>query len=275
MEVSELLQQTHKLPNVPDVVRELIQQLNNPNADYGEISEKVSKDQTMSLKILRLVNSAHFGLSRKVSSIDEAVVMLGMTQLKTLVIASGLAGSVSEVEGMNLKEFWSQSFRIATIAKWYASKTDNVDPDMAFTIGLIHNIGRLLLHLTKPKLAEAIQQRVKESGTSRSAAEMERLNFTTPEAGQALLDLWKFPEELGQAVRYHKNPMEAEPPNPACAVTNIACYLNACIRSKRSLEETMERFPLKVAALAGLPADIASSCEEAMALESGLDGLAG
>ena len=275
MEVSELLQQTHKLPNVPDVVRELIQQLNNPNADYGEISEKVSQDQTMSLKILRLVNSAHFGLSRKVSSIDEAVVMLGMTQLKTLVIASGLAGSVSEVEGMNLKEFWSQSFRIATIAKWYASKTDEVDPDMAFTIGLIHNIGRLLLHLTKPKLAEAIQVRVKESGCSRSAAEMERLNFTTPEAGKALLDMWKFPEELGDAVRYHKNPLAAETPNPACAITNLACYMNACIRSKRTPEEAAAKFPAKVAAIAGLPADIADSCEEVMALESGLDGLTG
>ncbi|GGK60842.1 HDOD domain-containing protein [Amphritea balenae] len=273
MEVSELLQQTHKLPNVPDIVRELIQQLNNPNADYGEIASKVTKDQTLSLKILRLVNSAHFGLSRKVSSIDEAVVMLGMVQLKTMVIASGIAGSVKEVEGLDLKQFWSESFRVASLAKWYAEKSRNVDPDVAFTVGLIHNIGRLLLHIAKPKLAEAIQKRVEESQCSRSEAEMERLNFTTPAAGQALLAHWKFPAELGDAVRHHKRPLEAEQPTALSAVVNVACYVNACIRKERSLEEVIANFPRSEAEVAGLPQDIASVSEEAMQVDSGLDGL--
>lgn len=274
MEISELLQQTNKLPNVPDVVRELIQQLNNPNADYGAIADKVTQDQTLSLKILRLVNSAHFGLSRKVSSIDEAVVMLGMVQLKTLVIASGIAGSVTEVEGLDLKKFWSESFRIGTLSKWYAEKTGSVDPDVAFTAGLIHNIGRLLLHITKPMLAQAIQTRVEESGCSRSEAEMERLNFTTPQAGQALLDLWKFPEELGVAVRNHKRPLEAEAPESLSAVINLACYINAAVRNNTALDEVIANFPADIAELAGLPADIASESETAMQLESGLDGLA-
>ncbi len=137
MEVSELLQQTHKLPNVPDVVRELIQQLNNPKADYSVIAAKVIHDQTLSLKILRLVNSAHFGLSRKISSINEAIIMLGMAQLKTMVIASGFTGSVKEVEGLDLKQFWAESFQIAELAKWFAEKSNNVDPDTAFTIQVI------------------------------------------------------------------------------------------------------------------------------------------
>lgn len=274
MEVSELLQQTSKLPNVPDVVRELIQQLNNPNANYGEIAEKVTKDQTLSLKILRLVNSAHFGLSRKVSSIDEAVVMLGMVQLKTLVIASGIAGSVTEVEGLDLKKFWSESFRVGTLAKWYAEKTGTVDPDVAFTAGLIHNIGRLLLHIAKPMLAQAIQTRVEESGCSRSEAEMERLNFTTPQAGQALLDHWQFPAELGIAVRNHKRPLDAEEPEALSAVINLACYINACIRKQVALEEVIANFPRAEAELAGLPNSIAAESEQAMQVESGLDGLA-
>ncbi|WP_432474030.1 HDOD domain-containing protein [Amphritea sp. HPY] len=273
MEVSELLQQSAKLPNVPDVVRELIQQLNNPNADYGSIAEKVTKDQTLSLKILRLVNSAHFGLSRKVSSIDEAVVMLGMVQLKTMVIASGIAGSVKEVEGLDLKKFWAESFRVATLAKWYAEKTEKVDPDVAFTVGLIHNIGRLLLHIAKPKLAEAIQKRIEESNCSRSAAEMERLNFTTPQAGQALLQHWQFPADLGEAVLNHKRPLEAENPTPLSAVVNIACYINACIRKERSIEEVIARFPRDEAGFAGLPREVIDETETAMQIDSGLDSL--
>jgi HD-like signal output (HDOD) protein len=274
MEIRELLEQTDKLPNVPEVVRQLIQQLNNPAADYGEIAEKVSQDQTLSLKILRLVNSAHFGLSRKVSSIDEAVVMLGMVRLKTLVIASGIAGSVKEVEGLDLKKFWSESFRVAALAKWFAERDTEVDPDIAFTAGLIHNIGRLLLHLSQPMRAQAIQTLIEESNCSRSDAEMERLGFTSPEAGQALLDMWNFPAELGIAVRQHKNPTSFEEQSSLSAVVNLACVVNSAIRNGDDVETLQGNFPAESAALAGVSADTIDNLEEALNLDSGLDGLA-
>lgn len=273
MEIRELLEQTSKLPNVPDVVKELIQQLNNPGAKYDEIAEKVAKDQTLSLKILRLVNSAHFGLSRKVSSIDEAVIMLGMARLKTMVIASGVVGSVKSVEGLDLKQFWSEAFFVATAARFFAEKTDKVDADMAFTVGLIHNIGRLLLHLSKPQLAQAIQIRVNESGCSRSEAEMERLNFVTPQAGQALLDMWSFPADLSEAVLQHKKPTQFENPSALAAVLNLACVINAARRNKTDIAELRDFFPMDVAEIAGLPSSVLSELGEAMELESGLEGL--
>lgn len=274
MEIRELLDQTSKLPNVPDVVKELIQQLNNPAAKYGEIAEKVSQDQTLSLKILRLVNSAHFGLSRKVASIEEAVVMLGMARLKTMVIASGLVGSVKEIEGINLKTFWSEAFFVATAARFFAERTERADPDMAFTAGLVHNIGRLLLHLAKPKLAQAIQIRIEETNCSRSDAEMERLGFVTPQAGQALLSMWSFPEELGEAVLQHKKPLDFEDTSPLAAVVNLACVVNAARRNETELAELRDFFPLDVAEAAGLSNGILSELSDALELESGLDGLA-
>lgn len=274
MEIRELLEQTDKLPNVPEVVRQLIQQLNNPAADYGEIADKVSQDQTMSLKILRLVNSAHFGLSRKVSSIDEAVVMLGMARLKTLVIASGIAGSVKEVEGLDIKKFWSESFRVAALSKWFAEQGTDVDADIAFTAGLIHNIGRLLLHLSQPMRAKAIQTLIEESGCSRSDAERERLGFTTPEAGQSLLDMWSFPAELGVAVLQHKQPTSFEDGTALAAVVNLACVINSAKRNNDDLETLQGNFPADVATQAGVDADIADKLEEALTMDSGLEGLA-
>ncbi len=267
MHVEDLLSQTHRLPNVPQAVRQLIQQLNNPDADYAEIAAKVSEDQTLSLRVLRMVNSAHFGLSRKVSSIDDAVVMMGMDRLKTLVIASGLAGSVSDVEGMNLQQFWDESFRVAIVANYLAERTDQVNADIAFTAGLIHNIGRLLLHLAAPEKAMAIQQLIEESGSSRSEAEMKILGFTTPQAGQALMDMWKFPPELGEAIAQHKNPHGFEEPSYIAAVINLACVVNAAARDDWTLEELYKNFPLEVAILAGLPLEIRSSLEEMLTLE--------
>jgi HD-like signal output (HDOD) protein len=274
MEIQDLLSQTSKLPNVPDVVRELVIALNNPNANYSDISKKVSQDQTLSLKILRLVNSAHFGLSRKVSSIDEATVMLGMQRLKTLVIASGFAGSVKEVEGLDIKQFWSESFRVATLARWFAEKTDKVDPDIAFTAGIIHNIGRLLLHLAQPNRAKAIQTLIEESNVSRTEAEMERLGFTSQDAGKALLDMWNFPSELGESIKQHKKPLAHADAQPLSGILNLACFINASIREKRDEESVKESFPVDVALLAGVAPDVINELGVALTLESGLDSLA-
>ncbi|MGB0466573.1 MAG: HDOD domain-containing protein [Pontibacterium sp.] len=273
MEIRELLEKTNKLPNVPDVVKELIQQLNNPNADYSKIASKVAQDQTLSLKILRLVNSAHFGLRRKVSSIDEAVVMLGMARLKTMVIASGVVGSVKDVKGLDLRRFWSEAFFVAAVAKWLAEKTGNVDADTAFTVGLIHNIGRLLLHLSKPDIAQSIQARIDATGCNRSDAEMECLGFPTPQAGQALLDLWRFPPELGIAILQHKQPTDFENASPVAAVINLACGINAAKLNNTDPDTLRDNFPMDVVKIAGLSGSVLSDLSDALALESGLEGL--
>jgi HD-like signal output (HDOD) protein len=271
MQVQDLLKKTDKLPNVPDVVRELIVLLNDPNANYFDISQKVAHDQTMSLKVLRVVNSAYFGLSRKVYSIDEATVILGINKLKTLVIASGFANSVKSVEGIELKAFWQDSFRVAILAQWLGKRTDLVDAEEAFTAGIVHNLGRLLLHLTEPTIAQEIRTRTKENFISRTKAELDALGFTTQDASKALMDLWKFPPELGEAVRMHKRPFSEEDPQPLACVLNLACYLNACIRSERDEELVVDGFPKTVAKGAGLPEQIIYQLGEALLIGDDLD----
>jgi HD-like signal output (HDOD) protein len=275
MEIKDLLSQTDKLPNIPEVVRELIQALNNPDANYAEISKKVAKDQTISLKILRLVNSAYFGLSRKVSSIDEAVIMLGMGKLKTLVIASGFANSASNVEGLDLPSFWSDSFQVAELAKWLADMTDDeVNADLAFTSGIIHNIGQLLLHMAQPNRAKAVNTLVQSSNISRHEAELERFGFTTADAGQALLDLWNFPEPLSNAVKYQNNPTALEENPQLSAILYLACLVNKESKSGDALENILLRFPNEIAKLAGIKVPATDYLAEALQIKSGLDSLA-
>lgn len=275
MEINDLLNQTDKLPNIPEVVRELIQALNNPDANYSDVAEKVTKDQTISLKILRLVNSAHFGLSRKVASIDEAVVMLGMAKLKTLVIASGFANSASNVEGLDLAEFWSDSFQVATYARWLAENSEiEIDLDLIFTAGIIHNIGQLLLHMAQPNRALAINTLLEQTGEKRCDAELERLGFSTAQAGQALLDMWKFPTDLALAIRYQNDPSESEDSQGLSATLNLAKFINNAVKSQQTVEEVSASLSMEVASMAGIKNDILNHLDELMALESGLDSLA-
>ncbi|MGO2355046.1 MAG: HDOD domain-containing protein [Marinomonas foliarum] len=273
MQAQDLLRQTDKLPNVPDVVRELIQLLSDPDVNYSELTEKVSHDQTISLKVLRVVNSAYFGLSRKISSIDEATVLLGTDKLKTLVIASGFASSVSKVEGLKLPEFWADSFRVAELAQWLAKRTPLVQADEAFTVGIVHNIGRLLLHLTEPTIAQEIQELVANRKAGRVKAEQDLLGFTSQDAGKALMDLWKFPAGLGLAVQLHKRPFANEEPNPLACVLNLACYLNACIRAEREYDLVREGFPMAVAKAAGLNEGVVYELDDALMIGDGLNQL--
>lgn len=273
MKPTDLLAQADKLPNVPEVVRELIMALDNPNAKYSEIAAKVAKDQTLSLKVLRVVNSAYFGLSRKVGSIDEAVVMLGMERLKTLVIASGFAGSVTGVEGVDLKKFWAETFRIAEMAKWLAKHSPLVDADTAFATGVVHNIGRLLLHLAEPNRAKAVQQLIQEKKVSRSKAEIERFGFTSQDAGRELLIKWHFPQEICEAIVQYRKPMSEEATHLA-RVLHLAAYLNACIREGRSKEEMVSEFPIKVAMAAEVEMKVINELDNIIARGKELEALA-
>ena len=194
-----------------------------------------------------------------------------MDKLNTLVIASGLANSVVKVDGLDLKAFWKDAFMVASIATWLAQHTEEVEADIAFTTGIIYNIGRLLLHLATPKDAMEIQHLVKDKKASRIAAEMERLNFTTQDAGKALLDLWKFPSELGVAIQQYKRPLGYEAPTPLSAVLNLANYLNGARSSGRSPDDVKQFAPKKVLQLAGIPLSIIDNLEEALTLETGLE----
>jgi HD-like signal output (HDOD) protein len=132
-----------------------------------------------------------------------------------------------------------------------------------------------LLHLAEPNRAKAIQTLIAESKVSRTKAELERLGFTSQDAGQALLDMWRFPAELGLAVKHFKKPLAAPEPLPLSAILNLACYINACVRDKRDEESVKESFPVDVALLAGVDSDTINELGDALALESGLDGLNG
>jgi HD-like signal output (HDOD) protein len=189
------------------------------------------------------------------------------------VIASGFSNSVTSVEGIKLSEFWADSFRVAELAQWIARRTPLVEESEAFTVGIVHNIGRVLLHLTEPEIAKEVQALVTGRKAGRVKAEEDLLGFTSQDAGKALMDLWKFPVELGNAVQRHKRPFIDDKPQPLACVLNLACYLNACIRNDRDYDLVREGFPMAVAKAAGLPGGIVYELDDALMIGDELNQL--
>lgn len=273
-QMNQLFDNIHKLPQIPEVVRTLIAQLSNPHAEMLDISKNVEKEQVIALKILRLVNSAHFGLSRKVASIDEATVLLGLGQLKTLVIASGIVSSVPQLENFDVRKFWNNCFRTSAYAKWIAEQA-NLSDDVAYTAGLLGNLGNILIHMSFPSKANEINQHAKAGHSSRSVFERTCLGFTNQDVCAELCRRWKFPDELIDAIQHSGEPLTFDQPSAIGCVLHLAQIISDAVENTKNQDEILDLLPMDVAEKIGLSqAFFSSRLSEVLAIESKLEGLA-
>ena len=223
MKLEAVFDHIGQLPTVPSVVQELIASFDRDDIDVASLATKVSKDQVISAKVLRLANTAHFGSPRQISSIEDAVIVLGFDKLRTLVIASGIAGMAIPIPEFDKVHYWRYSLNVANTAKLLA-KMARQNGEVAFTAGLLHSIGQLLIHIAAPADAAAVEKLV-ASGASRTASEMNTFGFNHAEVGAELARRWNFPQLIQDAIRYHNEPLKQEPFQPMAALVHLGEYI--------------------------------------------------
>lgn len=226
MDLKALIDNAQKLPTVPEVVQELILSFGDDNVSTEVIAKKISADQVLSVKVLRAANSAHYGGHRKVSSVNDAVFILGFNAVRTLVLASGITAAFKAPEGFDLPAFWHNSFAVAATCKWLA-RFSRDDAETAFTCGMIHNIGELLIHILMPEECLEIQKAV-NAGVPNPEAERRALGFNFTDAGAELASRWKFPDLVAQAIRHQLNPAASVPLSRFGALIHLADYMVHC-----------------------------------------------
>ncbi|ABX51438.1 putative signal transduction protein [Shewanella baltica OS195] len=209
MDSAALLNRVDELPRLPKAISELLDAVNDDNATVKSIATKVAHDPLISARVLRLANCAHYGRSREVGTIDEAVVRLGMQTLRTLVLASAVIGAVPKCEGIDLAQFWGQTFEIALYSQEMAKRCGAI-PEEAFTCGILHRIGDLLIAAVSPedaaKIAEAVAQ-----GKDKHEFERELLGYDSPDIGALLAKNWKFTTALVEGILYQDHPKDSDP----------------------------------------------------------------
>jgi HD-like signal output (HDOD) protein len=270
--INKLFSQVNNIPQISEVIRVLINQLNDPDIDLNEITQNVEKEQVIAVKVLRLVNSASFGLPKKVASIKEAVILLGMGRLKTLVIASGIVSSASKIDNFDINQFWLNSFSTASYAKWLASES-GCNVDIAFTAGLLSGLGTVLIHLGQEKAALDIEQRIKE-GHSRPSLEKMRLGYTSQEVSAELCKLWKFSDQLIIPVAQCTEPLLAEPVSKISCTVFIARLIASAKVAQLTEDEILPLISAEIIEQLRLPEGFfKENLAELLVLESGLEGL--
>jgi len=207
MELNALFQNSQNLPSVPEVVHELIASFNREDVSVDEIMAHLRADQVLCAKLLRAANSAQFGLPRAIASIEDAVMLLGFDNVRTIVIGCGVAGSARPVQGLDLNSFWRYSTQCAGATRWVAGRAKE-SMSVAFTVGMMHAIGQLVMHTAMPEAMEELAGKARCNDPIRAEKERERFGYDFHRVSAELAARWHFPEAFVSAVR------DAEAPSP-------------------------------------------------------------
>lgn len=195
------------LPSLPAVVMELLGSIEQEDVDIAVLARKVSHDQALTAKTLRLANSSAYGLAMKVTTIQQAITFLGFQTTRNLITAAALTGCFPNrhCAGFDDKAFWRHSVASAVCARMLARHL-RVNQDIAFTAGLLHDIGRLVLVTLHPqRYADVIAERRR---TDDLMLEVERqvIGVDHVMAGEALARHWNFSDTMRLAIAYHHAP---------------------------------------------------------------------
>jgi HD-like signal output (HDOD) protein len=201
--VRDIVGRLDKLPSIPETYTLLTRAIEDPSARTEDIAKIVQRDPAMSAKVLQLVNSAYFGLSRPLSSVAQAISYLGLDLLKGLALTLNVfaATEARPPVGLSFEKLQQTSIMTARVAKFMVG--DPKEGEAAFTAGLLHDIGRMILALTQPARFGEIVKVTRESGLPFHQVERELLGATHAQVGGYLLGVWGLPLPIVEAVAYH------------------------------------------------------------------------
>lgn len=273
MNFDALFLQQHALPTIPKVVQEVIESFNNDRVSVEEISQKLAADQVLSAKILRLANSSYYHVSRSIGTVDDAVLMLGFMTVRTLVVSTGLTNGFKSVAGFDLKKFWSYSMHTAVVAKWLA-KQKKTNSDFAFTVGMMHAIGQLVMHAAMPEKMLEVDKIANALDARRFDVETNSFGYNFADVGAELAVRWKFPNEFAVAIRTFPHPLEQDKMDVMAGIIHLAAWRARAFEHNLNAEELQSTFPADVATQLGLSADLVLNTMPGMAeMSEGLESL--
>lgn len=206
MDTEELVRKLRDLPSLPAVVVELLSSMEQQDVDAQALAGRIALDQALAAKTLRLANSSFYGLQFKVGSIAQAISILGLHSVRKIITACAVTGAFPRTAdapaGFSFDSFWRHSVASAVCAQLLAPRL-GANPDTAFTAGLLHDIGVLVLAIRLPRQYEEVLAYRREHDCYPAEAELAVFGVDHSEVGSKLLAFWNFPPDVRDAVGGH------------------------------------------------------------------------
>ena len=229
--VKQVVSNIRNLPTPPIVFHQIQKVINDPLVSAGQIAKILQEDPAMSVKVLKLTNSAFYGLAREVESVKQAVVIVGLEAIKNLVLSASVLDMFKgkDVDSDFQDKFWRHSLGVGFCARLLAKRAKSrgmIDPDSAFSGGLLHDIGKVILCCFLPKEYATVKE-ARDANTELDTVTLEEqvLGYNHAQIGAILAEQWKLPARLIDAVTYHHQPQTCPSDELIPYIINVANYV--------------------------------------------------
>ena len=213
MVVDSVIQRSSQIATLPGIAVQIIQLCEDPDSTIEELNAVI--DTVLAMRLLKLVNSAYYGMSGQITSLQHAIVLLGLKAVKNVAIATSLVKLVRGghiASGFDATELWTHSIAVATGARMLARETKLASPEEAFLAGLLHDMGIVVeMQACGANFVKVIQRVQQDQTITFRQAEIELLGASHESFGAGLCRSWHFPKRLEYATGYHHRPWELPP----------------------------------------------------------------
>jgi len=275
--ITALTARIDNMPTLPAIVNQVLVITSDPESTAQQLLEVIEPDQSITVKILKVANSAFYSRAREISTLRQALMIIGFDEVRNLVLSSAVFNNfkkLKKMDGFDPKEFWRHSFTTGLAAKMIAGQL-KLQAGSLFVAGLIHDIGKLALLTVLPADFIQTMKMTGNCGLENLTAEKHLLGLTHAEVGMRVLRRWMFPQHFVTAAGFHHDPVHADAQTIYPLVVHLADLLAHTIVLSPDLGDhiiTPEGcFSAEAAALArkyGIGWDLASIREQAARLKA-------
>ena len=217
----ERVERISNLPTLPNLLEKFNEMIKDPSVSMDTLGRELSKDQAITSKLLKLVNSAFYGFPGRISTLTHALVLLGYDALKGLIITSSIFENLSP----DAYPLWRHSIAVSLASRAIATTLSLQDREEFAVAGLLHDIGKVILHIEAGKEYREVINHAKASGQPLWMAESEILGFDHATIGLWICKEWTLPAKLATPIGYHHTPGEAPEHARRVAVVSLADIL--------------------------------------------------
>lgn len=255
MEMNALLALPAVLPSLPRAVALLIAELARDEPNLRRVNQLVGSDPALAARVLECANGAEFGAQRQIAGIPEALALLGTLQLRELVSSAPLGTTSRSVPGMNLQHFWRYSLNTAKLARSLAGSVQQ-NQVAAYTAGLLHGLGELVIHLADPERAQSLNTLVSPLDMRRNKLEQRIFGYSYGHVSAALAQRWLLPQGVVDALNFQHSPFDNNAYEPLAAVLHLAAWRARALEVGLDDREMAVTFPDQVGLPLGLDIDM-------------------
>jgi HD-like signal output (HDOD) protein len=248
--LDQLLGASNSLPSIPRVIALTLNELNKDEPDLMQLRNLLGEDPILTSRLLQMVNSAAFGLHRQLSSVHEALTVLGLGQVRDVVLTAALVASFNQVRAIPMRQFWRYSLNVAKLSRRLAHYRE-VGPS-PFTAGLLSAVGELILHKGQPLVMEKIDTRCPWFAVERAGMEMSVLSYCYAQASGGFARAWSLGEDLAVILETHDGPPFTRLVHPLAGVLKLASWRARTIEAGMDVQQLKDSFPELTARALGM-----------------------